>query len=213
VAGDWMKVELELPEKPEVHYIANALNLEPDAVVGKLFRVWAWFNKHTENGNAHGVTFALLDRLTGVTGFGEVMCFAGWLEQRDKTLHMPKFDRHTSESAKKRALTSERQSRFRNADSVTKTLPEKRREEKEHIRAFALPDWVPQDEWNGYVDMRKKSKKPFTDLAKDLALKKLAKFHAEGYDLKAVLEASVFNGWPGLYPPKQDAQRPGGFVV
>jgi len=131
MAGDWIKMELTLPDKPEVHYIANALNIDPDAVIGKLLRVWAWFDMHTENGNALGVTFALVDRLTCVSGFGEAMQFAGWLEQRDKLLCMVNFDRHTSESAKKRALTAKRQSKFRNAP-VTQpvTLTALPREEK-----------------------------------------------------------------------------------
>lgn len=137
MAGDWMKVELELPDKPEVHAIAGMLGLDSDMVVGKLFRVWQWFDKHTTDGNAFGVTYALLDRITSVSGFGEAMMFVGWLEQNDKILTMPKFDRHTSKSAKKRALTGSRVKNFRsdtpencNAQSVTKALPEKRREEK-----------------------------------------------------------------------------------
>lgn len=138
MAGDWMKIELELPDKPEVHSIASMLNVDPDAVVGKLIRVWQWFDKHTVDGNAHGVTFALPDRITGVTGFGEAMCFVGWLEQQDKFLVMPKFDRHTSESAKKRALTAKRVQKTRNAVSVTEALPEKRREDKS-INTIPLP--------------------------------------------------------------------------
>lgn len=122
-----MKIELELPDKPEVHYIAGVCKLDPDAVVGKLIRVWQWFNKHTLDGNAHGVTFALVDRIAGVTGFGESMQFAGWLDQQDMVLVLPKFDRHTSESAKKRALSAERQSRHRNAKVTQSALP---REEK-----------------------------------------------------------------------------------
>lgn len=129
MAGDWMKIELELPDKPEVHYIAGALNMSSAEVVGHLIKVWGWFDKHTTDGNAYGVTSALLDKLTSVTGFGEAMCLAGWLEQHDKTLHMPNFDRHTSESAKKRALTGKRVKRSRNANSVTEALPEKRRKE------------------------------------------------------------------------------------
>ena len=129
MAGDWMKIELELPDKPEIHSMAGILTLDPDAIVGKLIRVWQWFDKHTTDGNAYGVTFALLDRITGVTGFGEAMMFVGWLEQNDKYLTMPRFDRHTSKSAKSRALTGNRVDRLRNAMNVTKTLPEKRREE------------------------------------------------------------------------------------
>jgi DNA replication protein DnaT len=130
MAGDWMKIELELPDKPEVHAIAGMLNLDSDAVVGKLIRVWQWFDKHTKDGNAYGVTKSLLDRITSVTEFADAMVSVGWLEEKNKCLCMPKFDRHTSESAKKRATTQKRVQKSRNAVTVTKVLPEKRREEK-----------------------------------------------------------------------------------
>lgn len=152
MAGDWMKIDLELSDKPEVHGIAGMIGIDSDAVVGKLIRVWQWFDKHTTDGNAHGVTFALVDRLTGVTGFGEAMMFVGWLEQHDKTLHMPKFDRHTSKSAKTRALTGKRQEIHRdksnaksNGVSVTKSLPEKRREEKSKGTRLTAEFQMPQD--------------------------------------------------------------------
>jgi hypothetical protein len=103
MAGDWMKVELTLPDKPEVHYIAGMLNMDPDAVIGKLMRVWRWFNENTVDGKAIGVTFSLIDRITMTAGFGEAMQFAGWLVQESKLLVMPAFDRHTSKSAKRRA--------------------------------------------------------------------------------------------------------------
>lgn len=140
MAGEWIKVQLDLPEKPEVFEIASMLQLDPDAVVGKLLRVWGWFDKHTVDGNAVGVTFALLDRLSGVTGFGEAMNFVGWVQQNDRTLTIPNFDKHNGETAKARALGAKRQEKRRgrdesnansNAASVTTALPreEKRREE------------------------------------------------------------------------------------
>jgi len=135
MAGDWMKVELELPDKPEVHALAGILCIDPDLVVGKLLRVWQWFDKHTVDGNAFGVTYLMIDRITSVAGFGEAMMFVGWLEQNDKVLTMPKFDRHTSASAKQRALTAKRVAKKRNAnsndESVTLALAreEKRRED------------------------------------------------------------------------------------
>ena len=131
MAGDWIKMEHDLPDKPEVFSIAQSLEIEDrDLVVGKLHRVWTWFDKHTVDGNAHGVTLAFLDALSGVSGFAQAMQDVGWLQQRNGTLTAPKFDRHNSKSAKRRALGQERVKRFRNATSVTKSLPEKRREEK-----------------------------------------------------------------------------------
>lgn len=166
MAGDWMKIELELPDKPEVHAIAGMLNIDPDAVVGKLIRVWQWFDKHTTDGNAYGVTFSLLDRITNVTGFSESMVFVGWLEQKDKILHMPKFDRHTSQSAKTRALSNKRVEKSRNANTVTKALPEKRREEKNNIYTPPIPDELLK-EWLIHRKRKPVTERVFNDLVKE----------------------------------------------
>ena len=140
MAGDWMKIELELPDKQEVHAIANQLNIDPDAVVGKLIRVWQWFDKHTTDGNAYGVTYSLVDRITSITGFGEAMSFVGWLEQNDKVLTMPKFDRHTSNSAKTRALTANRVQKKRNADVTMQALPREEKRRDISTSLTQLPD-------------------------------------------------------------------------
>lgn len=132
MAGDWMMIDLELADKPEVHQIAAKLQLDPDIVVGKLIRVWAWFDKQTTDGNARSVNTALVNRLASHNGFAEAMSEAGWLDESKTGLKMPNFDRWNGKSAKKRALAVRRVQRWRDADvnagSVTKSLPEKRRE-------------------------------------------------------------------------------------
>lgn len=134
MAGDWMMIDLELADKPEVHQIAALLTLDCDAVVGKLIRVWSWFDKQTVDGNAPSVTVALIDRLAAHNGFASAMSSAGWMSTAETGLSMPNFDRWNGKSAKKRALSVRRVQRWRNADvnadSVTKAQPEKRREEK-----------------------------------------------------------------------------------
>jgi len=145
MAGDWIKMSVNLPDKPEVWHIAGALGIEADSVVGKLLRVWAWFDAHTENGNAVGVSYSLVDRVAGVAGFAEAMALAGWLLQNGSVLSCPNFDRHNGKTAKNRALTNERVAKHRKSNddsnvhgnaptvtaSVTKTVTreEKRREE------------------------------------------------------------------------------------
>lgn len=181
MAGDWMKIELELPDKPEVHYIANVLQMDPDMVVGKLIRVWQWFDKHTTNGDALGVTFALLDRIVQRDGFAEAMQFAGWLEQRDMVLRMPKFDRHTSKSAKKRALTTARTLRYRDAKSVTNvTQLSCTREEKRR----STP--IPPNGGGGFEDFWKAY--PRHD-AKPDAIKAWTKLHPDSSLVAEILRA------------------------
>jgi hypothetical protein len=96
-------------------------------------------------------------------------------------------------------------------------IEEERREEKKkepptplkggkQEALFLLPNWVPQEAWEGFVEMRKKSRRPFTDRALKLAIKDLEKLRAKGYDPMEVLNQSVMKGWPGLYPVKPDGE-------
>lgn len=132
-----MMIDLELADKPEVHQIASIAQIDPDAVIGKLVRVWSWFDKQTVDGYAPSVTLSLVDRLASHNGFAEAMKQAGWLDLSKRGLKMPNFDRWNGKSAKKRALATRRVQRWRDADgnagSVTKSLPEKRREKNNPI--------------------------------------------------------------------------------
>jgi hypothetical protein len=133
MAGDWIKVEHALPDKPEVMEMAESLRIDADAVVGKLLRIWTWFDNHSANGNAPVTVRALLDRHAGMTGFVAAMLTVGWLTESNGRLIVGKFERHNGKTAKVRALGRVRTQSSRakcNADSVTDALPEKRREEK-----------------------------------------------------------------------------------
>jgi hypothetical protein len=149
MAGDWMKVEKVTPRKPEILEMAAILGLSADDVFGKLFRLWAWADDHTQDGNARGVTFALADSEIGVTGFADAMHEVGWLERIEPCQDFPRggvcfvnFTRHNGQTAKSRALTASRVAKCKakakddgnangNGPSVTDALAreEKRREE------------------------------------------------------------------------------------
>ena len=145
MAGDWIKMEVSTPDKPEVFAITAKMGWDdPDLTVGKLFRVWRWFDQQTVDGNAPGVTPALLDRIAGVTGFAAAMKSVGWLVENDSGIVLPNFEKHCGKTAKKRAQTANRVAEHRanasdatgnaacNAENVTPALAreEKRREEK-----------------------------------------------------------------------------------
>jgi len=150
LAGEWLKFESSLPEKPETLAITVAMGWDdPDLTVGKLMRVFRWFDQHTIDGNAHGVTAALLDRLIGVTGFVQAMANAGWIVVSPDGLALHNFDRHNGATAKSRAQTAKRVANHRgngecnaesNAPTVTPALAreEKRREEKKEKTLVAV---------------------------------------------------------------------------
>jgi hypothetical protein len=141
MAGEWLKFEANTPEKPEVFAMTVALGWDdPDLTVGKLLKVWRWFDQQTIDGNAPSVTLSLLDRISGVTGFAQSMCNVGWLLVVDGGLRLPNFSRHNGKTAKDRALTAKRVAKHKgngeanakgNAAGVSSALPkeEKRRED------------------------------------------------------------------------------------
>jgi len=61
MGSDWLKVEKETPDKPEVFAVAALLGITPDEVFGKCFRLWRWFDSHTTKGNAASVSDALTE--------------------------------------------------------------------------------------------------------------------------------------------------------
>lgn len=163
MAGDWIKFEIATPDKPEVWQIAESLSIDPDAVVGKLLRVWSWFDQQTEIGNAPSVSKLLLDRLVGVSGFCKVVIATGWMIDDGGVLTLPHFDRHNGKTAKNRALTAKRVAEHKkngNAKVTVDALPkeEKRREDiKDKDKSLSndtkvkpdYPEWF-EEIWKHY---------------------------------------------------------------
>lgn len=139
MAGDWIKVEMTTPDKPEVACIAAELDIDTDTAFGKLFRVWSWFDQHSTNGHAPSVTKKVLNRVANVPGFCDAMEKVGWLIDDGQHIHMPNFDRHNGESAKKRALAAERKRRSRIKDAEVT-------EESRGERDKSVPESVTREE-------------------------------------------------------------------
>ncbi|WP_250518621.1 DUF1376 domain-containing protein [Caballeronia sp. ATUFL_M1_KS5A] len=73
--------------------------------------------------------------------------------------------------------------------------------------ALELPEWLPTDAWDAFVDMRKKIKAPLTEHASKLAIDELQKLMNDGHRPRAVLEQSTMNSWRGLFPIKANVTR------
>lgn len=141
MAGEWLKFECSLPEKPETLAITIAMGWDdPDLTVGKLMRLFRWFDQQTLDGNAPSVSAALLDRIIGVSGFVQAVADVGWIVIEGKSIHLANFDRHNGATAKSRAQTAKRVANHKtnaaanaegNARTVSEALPreEKKREE------------------------------------------------------------------------------------
>lgn len=113
MAGTWLKIRHDLEDAPEIRRIARAAGLDRDAVLGKLVRVWSWFDRHATDGRIPGAELDDLDDKANAPGFGAAMAAAGWLEPDADGLVLPNWERHNGEGAKERALKAERMRRAR----------------------------------------------------------------------------------------------------
>lgn len=231
MAGEWLKFECSLPEKPETLAITIAMGWDdPDLTVGKLMRLFRWFDQQTIDGNAPSVSAALLDRIIGVSGFVQAVADVGWIVIEGRSIHLANFDRHNGATAKSRALTAKRVANHKsnatanaegNAHTVSEALPrkeKKREEKKEEKKAPRVPrsstphlEGVSDELLSDYIQVRKAKKAgPLTDTA-------IAGLQREadkaGITLAAAVTACVEFGWQGFnagwYAERQAKARPG----
>lgn len=65
-----------------------------------------------------------------------------------------------------------------------------------------IPEWMPADRWNAFIEMRGKSRKHPTGEAVKLIIGKLTDWRAQGHDPGLVLDRSTENNWTTIYEPK-----------
>lgn len=165
MSGEWIKMRIDLMEDPAVMQMADKLDVREEAVVGYCHALWSWVSRQCHADSVTGVTLVSLGRRINLPGFPELMCDVGWLEYDDTgelpVIRIPNFERHLSQSAKKRANSALRQSKRR--ASVTQpsrterdtsvTREEKRREEKNtHTPTQQAIGF--EDQWQQWVDYR-----------------------------------------------------------
>lgn len=215
MAGDWIKMRIDLADDPAVISIAAMLGMDEDLVVGKLHRLWSWADQQTTDGtvtlpsresNDDSVTVALLDRYARATGFAQAMVSVGWLHISARRVTFPNFERHNGKSGKQRALTAKRavtlRSRKRNATSVTPSS-------LLSISIDSVPGELCTTEflelWKLWKAHRKEIGHKLTPTSEAASLKKLAKL---GIDrAKAMVQHTLEKGWRGLREPDDD-ERP-----
>ena len=183
MAGDWIKMRLDLLEDPAVMEMAEAMDVREEVIVGYCHAFWSWVSRQCHAGSVTGVTLVSLGRRLNLPGFPEQLRDVGWLEYDDSgdrpVITIPKFERHLSQSAKTRANAKDRQRRKRDSCHADVTVvsrserdksvtrEEKRREEKSTrtkvrvgTRAFVSQNPPSVDEVRAYCQQRGNSIDP-----------------------------------------------------
>ena len=226
MAGDWIKMRVNLASDPAVIQMADNLDAAEHEIVGLLHAIWSWADGQTEDGSAAGVSLRWVARHLNKPGFANAMVECGWLEVTDTGLLFPGFERHNGKSAKSRAQTKNRQQMYRNAASVTEASPEKRREEKRtntqpaerHGKIAPLVVLLQGDYahlaqdaekreslklWLGHLKQR--LSKVYSDSGAKTHLKRVDEMSAE--DFKRAVEFSVESNYQKLVVPQTHEKR------
>jgi len=224
MAGDWIKMRIDLQTHPKVFRMVSALQADRLRIIGGLHVAWSIFDTHSSDGVLVGYTVEAMDAVVGWPGFTQAMIDVEWAAvEDDGSLVMPRFDEHNGASAKRRANDAERKRNDRknpvrnlsasDADSL-RTREEKRREEKKEQDQkqgagapakpgkfdplTAKPENVSDKAWADWCQYRKEIRKPLTAKSCELQAKALAGHSAPDQ----VLATSIANGWTGIFPEK-----------
>jgi hypothetical protein len=66
-----------------------------------------------------------------------------------------------------------------------------------------LPDYIPEQEWRDYLEMRRRKKKPLLESTQERVFEKLWRLKNDGHPVGLVLRQSVDMGWVGLFAPSR----------
>ena len=175
----WIKLYRDILDDIDWHML--------DPLASKVL-VMCWLIASEEDGNIPDIkTLAFRLRMTEKQTSECISKLSHWLEQDDINVISERYQDDAPET-----------------ETETETERETKKEKKATDVAFFLPDWIPSDTWDAYIAMRKSIKKPATEYAKSLIVKKLERFKSKGQDVKAVLEKSITSGWQDVFEIKED---------
>jgi hypothetical protein len=114
VAGEWLALDIGLPDKPEVQELIDLTGEPVEVVVFRLFRLWGWASMHCADGTAR-MTLPRLVRTCGASEtFWRAVAAVGWLEidETVATVAVPGWDRRFSQAAKSRIQARDREKAY-----------------------------------------------------------------------------------------------------
>jgi hypothetical protein len=200
MAGDWIKMRADLFTHPKVIRISSALKADNLRTVGGLMSVWCLFDVHSVDGELEGYTCEAIDSLIRWDGFSSQMVAVNWLEVREKSLFLPRFDAHNGFSAKRRAQDADRKREVRKVSAPEadkkRTREEKRREDKSITNVIdTAPSGVSDSVWQDFKKLRKAKKAAITETAITGIQREASK---AGVTLEQALKTCCERGWTGF---------------
>ena len=115
MAGEWIPLDINLGDKPEVQELIDLTGQVVETVVYRLFQLWGWASLNTADGTVRATPGRLARVCGGDEEFWRAVEAVGWIvfDQDAGTAEIPGWGRRFSMAAKARACSTDRQSRYR----------------------------------------------------------------------------------------------------
>lgn len=116
MAGEWIAVDVNLWEKPEVQELVDVTGESVEVVCYRLYRLWGWASLNSPDGIVRTTPSRLARLFGGTDAFWLAVELVGWIkyDQAAGTAEVPGWGRRFSQAAKARACSADRQNRHRN---------------------------------------------------------------------------------------------------
>lgn len=85
------------------------------------------------------------------------------------------------------------------ADQILTSNHEPRTKTSSATTKIELPDWLPEKAWSEWVEYRRSTKKPMSQLASTKFLNQLETFVKDGYDPVKLIDLAIASGWTTVY--------------
>jgi hypothetical protein len=93
-------------------------------------------------------------------------------------------------------------------ETVTVTVTKTETKTVNTASPFVLPDWIPSEAWDAFMEVRRTKKAKATPYALSLIVKTLEKIRDAGHDPIDALHSSIRSNWTDVYMPKELAIKP-----
>jgi len=115
MAGEWIPLDINLGDKPEVQELIDLTGQGVETVVYRLFQLWGWASLNSADGTVRATPGRLARVCGGDEEFWRAVEAVGWIvfDQAAGTAEIPGWGRRFSQAAKARACHADRQSRYR----------------------------------------------------------------------------------------------------
>lgn len=140
----------------------------------------------------------------------EVLAAGLWGRDENDDIFIPSesfYKFQTYVNAANRRETPQIAASFSSSSSSSSSLKEEE-DKRPPLVAFALPDWINKQTWEGFEEVRKKLRHPMTNRARQLIVKQLEKFKSHGHDPNLCLETSIRKGWRDVFEPDHNGMQP-----